>query len=161
MRLRKLVIYSLIFMMTLFMNNNVFALSGKVTGTDVRVRSGAGTSYQTLLEDAGYGNVYTVTDSNPFNTSDGSSGCGTGKWYKIAYGSQYVLNLFLIHNKCHLIFLCYNKSWIILLFHCIKFLNNIHLNYKILHNYFFLFPECFSFVRDSVLPFFNINKTKI
>lgn len=89
MRLRKLVICSLIFMMTLFMNNNVFALTGKVTGTDVRVRSGAGTSYQTLLEDAGYGNVYTVTDSNPFSTSDGSNGCGTGKWYKIAYGNQY------------------------------------------------------------------------
>ncbi len=89
MRLRKLVIYSLIFMMTLFMNNNVFALTGKVTGTDVRVRSGAGTSYQTLLEDAGYGNVYTVTDSNPFSTSDGSNGCGTGKWYKVAYGNQY------------------------------------------------------------------------
>ena len=81
MRLRKLVICSLIFMMTLFMNNNVFALTGKVTGTDVRVRSGAGTSYQTLLEDAGYGNVYTVTDSNPFGTSDGSNGCSTGKCF--------------------------------------------------------------------------------
>ena len=89
MRLRKLVINSLIFVMVLFINDNVFALSGKVTDTYVRIRSGAGTSYQTLLEDAGYGNIYTVTDSNPFSTTDGSTGCGTGKWYKVSFSGQY------------------------------------------------------------------------
>lgn len=89
MRLKKLVIYSLIFMISLFVNNRVFALTGTVNDTYVRIRSGAGTSYQTLLEDAGYGNVYTLADSNTFNTSDGSSGCDSGKWYKISYGSQY------------------------------------------------------------------------
>ena len=89
MRLRKLVIYSLIFMISLFINNSVFALTGKVNDTYVRVRSGAGTSYQTLLEDAGYGNVYTLADSSPFSTSDGSTGCSTGKWYKISYSGQY------------------------------------------------------------------------
>ena len=88
MRLRKFLICSLIFMISLFINDSVFALSGKVNDTYVRIRSGAGTSYQTLLEDAGYGNVYSVTDSNPFPTSDGTSGCSTGKWYKISYSGQ-------------------------------------------------------------------------
>ena len=89
MRLKKFTIYSLIFVMSLFINERVFALTGTVNDTYVRIRSGAGTSYQTLLEDAGYGNVYTLADSNAFNTSDGSDGCSTGKWYKISYGSQY------------------------------------------------------------------------
>ena len=89
MRLRKFVFYSLIFVMALFINNSVFALTGKVNDTYVRIRSGAGTSYQTLVEDAGYGNIYTVTDSSPFNTSDGSTGCSTGKWYKLSFSGQY------------------------------------------------------------------------
>ena len=89
MKLRKIFICFLIFVMTLVYNMNVFALTGKVNGTDVRVRSGAGTSYPTLLEDAGYGNVYSLAEANPFSTSDGSSGCGTGKWYKVSYDNQY------------------------------------------------------------------------
>ena len=89
MRLKKLVIYSLIFMISLFINNRVFALTGTVNGTGVRIRSGAGTSYQTLVEDAMDGHTYTVTDSNPFPTSDGSTGCSTGKWYKLSFSGQY------------------------------------------------------------------------
>lgn len=97
MKLGKIFNGFLIFIMTLFININVFALSGKVNDTYVRIRSGAGTNYGTILEDAGYGNVYTVLDSNPFSTSDGSNGCGTGKWYKISYDSQvgYICSEFL------------------------------------------------------------------
>ena len=50
MRLKKFTIYSLIFVMSLFINERVFALTGTVNDTYVRIRSGAGTSYQTLLE---------------------------------------------------------------------------------------------------------------
>lgn len=87
MKLKRLCFY-LILMVTLFICNNVYALSGKVNDTYVRIRSGAGTSYGTLLEDAGKGNIYALLDSNLFSTSDGSSGCDTGKWYKISYNNQ-------------------------------------------------------------------------
>ena len=88
MRLRRLFNYSLIFILTLAFSVDVYALSGKVTDTYVRIRSGAGTSYGTILEDAGYGKIYTLLDSSAHSTSDGSSGCGTGKWYKISYNNQ-------------------------------------------------------------------------
>jgi len=96
MKLKKL-LFSLIFIMALFINSDVFALSGKVNDTYVRIRSGAGTSYSTLLEDAIKGNVYTILDSNLFSTNDGSTGCDTGKWYKISYGTQvgYICSRFL------------------------------------------------------------------
>lgn len=80
--------YSLIFIMTILVNTKVFALSGIVNDTSVRIRSGAGTSYVTLAEDAGKGNKYNLLDSNLYPTNDGSSGCETGKWYKISYNSQ-------------------------------------------------------------------------
>lgn len=88
MRLKKIFNYFLIFVMTLFIYDNVYALTGKVNDTDVRIRSGAGTSYSTILEDAGKDKTYTVLDSKLFSTSDGSTGCSTGKWYKISYNNQ-------------------------------------------------------------------------
>ena len=88
MRLRKMLNCSLIFIMTLAFNMDVFALSGIVNGTQVRIRSGAGTSYGTILDDAGDGNTYTLLNSSAYSTSDGSNGCDTGKWYKISYNNQ-------------------------------------------------------------------------
>ena len=87
MKLKRLCFY-LIFMIALFINCDVYALSGKVNDTYVRIRSGAGTSYSTIAEDAGKGNVYSLLDSNLFSTSDGSNGCDSGKWYKISYNNQ-------------------------------------------------------------------------
>ena len=96
MRLKRLCFY-LIFIITLFICNDVYALSGKVNDTYVRIRSGAGTSYSTVLEDAGKGNIYTLLDSKLFSTSDGSTGCETGKWYKVSYNNQvgYICSEFL------------------------------------------------------------------
>ena len=80
--------YSFVFMMSILFCMKVSALSGTVTDTSVRIRSNAGTSYVTLAEDAGYGNKYNLIDNNLYPTNDGSTGCGTGKWYKISYNNQ-------------------------------------------------------------------------
>ena len=87
MKLRRFCFY-LILMVTLFISYDVYALSGKVNGTGVRIRSGAGTSYSTIAEDAVDGHTYTLLDSKLFSTSDGSTGCSTGKWYKLSYNNQ-------------------------------------------------------------------------
>lgn len=87
MKLRRFCFY-LILMVTLFISYDVYALSGKVNGTGVRIRSGAGTSYSTVAEDAVDGHTYTLLDSKLFSTSDGSTGCSTGKWYKLSYNNQ-------------------------------------------------------------------------
>ena len=101
MKFKKFLKCSLILMITLILNINVYALSGTVSGTDVRIRSGAGTSYGTLLEDAGYGKSYTLLSSSPYSTSDGTSGCGTGKWYKVSYNNQvgYICSEFMTVNS--------------------------------------------------------------
>ena len=80
--------FSLIFMISILINTRVNALSGVVNEYYVRVRSGAGTSYVIIAEDAGKGNTYTLLDSNKYSTSDGSTGCESGKWYKISYNNQ-------------------------------------------------------------------------
>lgn len=101
MKFKKFLKCSLILMITLIFNINVYALTGTVSGTDVRIRSGAGTSYGTLLEDAGYGKSYTLLSSSPYSTSDGTSGCGTGKWYKVSYNNQvgYICSEFMTVNS--------------------------------------------------------------
>ena len=101
MKFKKFLKCSLILMITLILNINVYALTGTVSGTDVRIRSGAGTSYGTLLEDAGYGKSYTLLSSSPYSTSDGTSGCGTGKWYKVSYNNQvgYICSEFMTVNS--------------------------------------------------------------
>lgn len=98
MKLRKKILLFLIFVMTLFINvNYVLGLEGIVNGTDVRIRSGAGTSYGSLSEDAGLSKKYTLLDSKLYSTDDGTSGCETGKWYKISYNNQvgYICSSFL------------------------------------------------------------------
>lgn len=80
--------FSFVFMMSILFSMEVSALSGTVNDTSVRIRSNAGTSYVTLAEDAGKGNKYNLLDSNLYPTNDGSTGCGTGKWYKISYNNQ-------------------------------------------------------------------------
>ena len=101
MKFKKFLKCSLILMITLIFNINVYALTGTVSGTDVRIRSGAGTSYGTLLEDAGYGKSYNLLSSSPYSTSDGTSGCGTGKWYKVSYNNQvgYICSEFMTVNS--------------------------------------------------------------
>ncbi len=86
--MKRFINYSLIFMMSILINFSVNALSGVVNDTSVRIRSGAGTSYVTIATDAGKGNRYNLLDNNLFSTNDGSTGCGTGKWYKISYNNQ-------------------------------------------------------------------------
>ena len=86
--MKRFFIISFIFIISILVNMNVSALSGTVTDTSVRIRSNAGTSYVTLAEDAGYGNKYSLLDNNLYSTNDGSTGCGTGKWYKISYNNQ-------------------------------------------------------------------------
>ena len=80
--------FSLIFMISILINTRVNALSGVVNEYYVRVRSGAGTSYVIIAEDAGKGNTYTLLDSNKYPTNDGSTGCESGNWYKISYNNQ-------------------------------------------------------------------------
>ena len=98
MKLRKKVSLFLIFIMTLLINiDYVLCLEGIVNGTDVRIRSGAGTSYVSLLDDAGISKKYTLLDSKLYPTSDGTTGCDTGKWYKVSYNNQvgYICSSFL------------------------------------------------------------------
>ena len=96
--MKKFISFSFIFMISILVNINVSALSGTVNDTGVRIRSNAGTSYVTLAEDAGRGNKYNLLDSNLFPTNDGSTGCSTGKWYKISYNNQtgYICSEFFV-----------------------------------------------------------------
>ena len=86
--MKKIFNYSLVLLLSTFFSIKVFALSGVVNDTSVRIRSNAGTSYVTLAEDAGKGNRYNLLDNNLYPTNDGSTGCSTGKWYKISYNNQ-------------------------------------------------------------------------
>lgn len=89
MRIKKSVICSLVLIFSFVLSYEYcYALEGIVTGTDVRIRSGAGTSYVSLLDDAGYNKKYTLLDSKLYSTSDGTSGCDSGKWYKVSYNNQ-------------------------------------------------------------------------
>ena len=94
MKLRKL-LFSLIFMITLFCITNCSALEGIVNGTDVRLRSGAGTSYE-ILGKVNLPSVYTLLDENRISPSDGSSD-DCSYWYKISYNndSAYICSIYL------------------------------------------------------------------
>ena len=86
--MKKLFCFSLIFMMSILINVRVSALSGTVNEYRVRIRSGAGTSYVILADDAGKGNSYNLLDNNKYPTNDGTNGCESGNWYKISYNNQ-------------------------------------------------------------------------
>ena len=80
--------YSFVFIISILFSMKVSALSGTVNEHYVRIRSGAGTNYVILADDAGKGNHYTLLDSNKYPTNDGSNGCESGNWYKISYNNQ-------------------------------------------------------------------------
>lgn len=83
MKLNRIFLGSLIFMVALLVNIKVFALEGMVTGTDVYVRDGAGADYSDLGKvDAP--SKFNILDENKVKADDGTdSRCGY--WYKISY----------------------------------------------------------------------------
>lgn len=94
MKLRKL-LFSLIFVIALLINIDCYALEGIVNGTDVRLRGGAGTSYD-VLGKVNLPSVYTLLNENKIKTNDGTdSNCSY--WYNISYngGSAYICSDFL------------------------------------------------------------------
>ena len=86
--MKKIFNCSLVLLLSTFFSIKVFALSGTPTEPYLRIRSGAGTSYAALCNDAGVGVMYTLIDSNEYPTDDGSTGCESGTWYKISYNNQ-------------------------------------------------------------------------
>lgn len=84
--MKRLLNFSLIFMIALLVNINVYAIDGMVTGTDVRIRSGAGTTYDSL-GNVNAPSIYTLLDENKIKSDDGTdSACAY--WYKISYDSK-------------------------------------------------------------------------
>lgn len=88
MKLNKQTKFIMIFIITLLIKiNEIHALEGFINGTDVRIRSGAGTSYTTLLEDAINGKKYTLVDDKIYPSTDKTEENCDG-WYKIYYNNQ-------------------------------------------------------------------------
>lgn len=86
MKLNKFLNCSLIFIIALFINIRVYALDGMVSGTEVRVRSGAGTSYD-VLGKVNAPSIYKLLDENKIKPTDGTtSDCAS--WYKISFESK-------------------------------------------------------------------------
>ena len=86
MRLRKF-LFCLIFMITLFAYSKCQALEGIVNTTNnVRIRSGAGTSYD-ILGKVTMPTVLTLIDENRIAANDNTSG-DCAYWYKISYNSS-------------------------------------------------------------------------
>lgn len=95
MKLRRL-LFSLIFVITLFTNSQCYALEGIVNTTNnVRIRSGAGTSYD-ILGKVTMPNVLTLIDENKISPTD-SSHDDCSYWYKISYNGStaYICSEFL------------------------------------------------------------------
>ncbi|MBP3920853.1 MAG: cadherin-like beta sandwich domain-containing protein [Bacilli bacterium] len=102
MKFRKVLLFSFILSITFFTNNVVYGLEGIVNGTDVRIRSGAGTSHGSLASDAINGKKYNLVDGNIHKPTDGTSSSCDG-WYKIYYNNQvgYICSDFfnIIHEE--------------------------------------------------------------
>jgi len=95
MRLRKYICFLLIFMISLLINTDVYALKGIVNGTDVRVRSGAGTTYESLGK-THIPTSYELLDENKIPADD-ETGEDCSHWYKISYNDKtgYICSIYL------------------------------------------------------------------
>ena len=83
-----LIIVSILFA-SFYINTSVYAADqkGRITATDgVKLRSGAGTSYSNLVL-IPHNTIITIS-GDLVNTTDSSTGCTTGKWYKTTYSGK-------------------------------------------------------------------------
>ena len=65
---------------------NVYGIVETDNNLGVRVRSGAGTNFSVIGTGFGEGEVVKILDE--VATQDSSTGCATGKWYKIEYNQE-------------------------------------------------------------------------
>lgn len=65
---------------------NVYGIVETENNLGVRVRSGAGTNFSVIGTGFGEGEVVKILDE--VATQDSSTGCATGKWYKIEYNQE-------------------------------------------------------------------------
>jgi beta-N-acetylglucosaminidase len=84
MKLKK--VFYTILMITLFYTIDVQALEGIVMGTDVRLRAGAGTTYD-ILGKVDMPSVYQILEENKIKANDGTNG-DCDYWYKISYNNN-------------------------------------------------------------------------
>ena len=93
MKLKKItILFQVFLMMFISLNLNIFVhadtiTTGRVTATDgVKLRKGAGTSYTSLVT-IPHNTILTI-EGGLVNTTDSSTGCSTGKWYKTTYSGK-------------------------------------------------------------------------
>ncbi len=96
MSIKKYWLHSFICILLFLVNINVcYGLDGIVNGTSIHVRSGAGTSYESLGK-VDLPSVYTLLDENKISPTDGTS-ANCSYWYKISYNNQdgYICSIYL------------------------------------------------------------------